>query len=148
MARMKELQNEFAKNDSLAETWTDALVAAITTGVHVSVVAFAEDDPDVAIAFNVLAHDVDSNRYKSTSLKNMVDVARRYKARTPGGDWPRVSKALETLYGQNKRSSAAQMSQSRAQAHSVRAYRDGRGTLHVRSAPMIWSTPGRSCTAW
>ena len=42
------------------------------TGVSVSVVEFATDDPDIVLAYNVLAHDVGSNRYKPTSLKDSL----------------------------------------------------------------------------
>jgi hypothetical protein len=109
---MKELRAELEADDSLAETWTIALVAAITKGIEVSVEEFPEDDPDLVLAYNVQAHDEDSNKYKPTSLKDLVAVAKRYKARTPGGDWAKVSKALEALYGSRKRSSTAQLSQS------------------------------------
>jgi hypothetical protein len=108
IAALKELGAELAANDSLAETWTNALVAAIRTGVPVMVVEFADDDPDVVLAFNSLAHDLDSNRYKATSLKDLVDVAKRYKARTPSGEWTRVQKVLVALYGENKRSAHQQ----------------------------------------
>ena len=37
-----------------------------------SVVEFATDDPDIVLAYNVLAHDVGSNRYKPTSLKDSL----------------------------------------------------------------------------
>ena len=42
------------------------------TGVSVSVVEFAADDPDLVLAYNVVAHDEASNRYKPTSLKDSL----------------------------------------------------------------------------
>ena len=109
VAALKQLGAELLADEALAQTWSHALVAAITRGVPVSVVEFRDDDPDVVLAYNVAAHDVDSNRYKPTSLKDLADVAKRFKARTPGGDWAKVTHALETLYGRSKRSSAAQI---------------------------------------
>jgi hypothetical protein len=108
IAALKELGAELAANEALAETWTNALVAAIRTGASVIVVEFEDDDPDVVLAFNSLAHDLDSNKYKATSLKDLVDVAKRYKARTPSGEWCRVQKVLMSLYGENKRSAHQQ----------------------------------------
>ena len=109
IAALQQLRAEFEENKSQAETWDEALVDAITKGVRVSVVEFAEDDPDLVQAFNVAAHDADSNTYKHTSLKDLVGVAMRYKARTPGGDWQKVKNTLDTLYGPGKRTSTAQM---------------------------------------
>ena len=103
VAARRELAGAFGADSSLAQTWSHALVAALTEGVSVSVVQFPEDDPDLVLAYNATAHDVDSNRFQPTSLKDLVDVARRYQARTPGGDWRKVQNALEALYGRSKR---------------------------------------------
>ena len=63
--------------------WSPELLAAIAEGVSCQVVAFAE--PEELMAFNVAAHDVDSNTYKPTSIKNLVCVVNAYRDKIPGG---------------------------------------------------------------
>jgi len=92
-------------DESVRDTyeWSDALIKVFTDGVSVSIVEFPEDDPDLVVAYNVAAHDVDSNKYKCTSLLDLVAVANRYKERTPGGDWAKVQHTLEEVYGKGRR---------------------------------------------
>lgn len=137
-----------------------------------SVVEFTTDDPDLVLAYNVVAHDEASNRYKPTSLKDslseidwglfglflqawrgnayftelaervergnyedFVDVARRYKARTPGGEWPKVQTALAALYGPSKRTPSVLFARARlARLRRARAYADGGGSLRCTCA--------------
>jgi len=87
-------------------TWSGlraSLIDAFEKGVPVQVVEFPEDSPDLVMAYNVSAHDVDSNSYKSTSLREMVIVANKWQTKTPGGDWAKVQSQLEAIYGSKKR---------------------------------------------
>lgn len=43
------------------------------------------------------------NRWKPTSLLQLVEVVKRFKARTPGGEHKKVKDALIHLYGPGKR---------------------------------------------
>ena len=77
-----------------------------------------------------------------------MDVARRYKARTPGGEWNKVTNALVALYGPNKRTPSVLFARAPAAyrdrgaarlvrvwcACGARAYGDGGGTLRCTCA--------------
>ena len=60
------------------------------------------EDVDLRVAYCVQAHDQDANRFKSSSIRDLVWVAMRYKARTPGGGWGQVQKKLNGIYGQGR----------------------------------------------
>ena len=95
--------------------------------------------------FTELAERVERGNYE-----DFVDVARRYKARTPGGEWPKVQTALVALYGPSKRTPSVLFARARLARLRRARVRGRRGVpaLHVRCAWVIRSTPGRSCTAW
>jgi len=83
--------------------YTAALIEALTVGVDVAVVEFADWDEDVSFAWTVAAHDAESNKYKATSLQDLVAVAIRYNKRVPGGSWPATQTLLESVYGRARR---------------------------------------------
>ena len=89
--------------------WSQPLVRAITIGVNTSVVEFKE--PEEMLAFCVAAHDIDSNKFKATSIKNLVEVARKYQLKIPGGDWKKTQQALQAVYGSGKRTFVYRMMQ-------------------------------------
>ena len=86
----------------LAE-YTEALVTALTIGVQVSIIEFENWDDDVTLAWAVSVHDENSNRFKPTSMQNLVAVAMRFKQRVPGGTWQKTQSHLEELYGKSRR---------------------------------------------
>lgn len=58
---------------------------------------------DIGYAWAAGIHDVESNRYKATSLKDLVEVANRYRKKAPGGSWKAVQDMLEQVYGAKRR---------------------------------------------
>ena len=88
---------------SMQHEWSEALLRVLREGVKVSVLEYPEDDDDLIFAHNVLTHDADSNKYKQTTLADMVDVASRARQKVPGGDWTKTQHALEEVYGRGKR---------------------------------------------
>ena len=62
-----------------------------------------EDDLDLPIAWATAAHDLESNRYRAASLRDLVAVAERYRARTPGGSWQATQTQLENIFGSRRR---------------------------------------------
>jgi hypothetical protein len=84
--------------------WSNLLVAALTEGVPVDFVEFEDpDDPDLPIAYCVQSHEEDVNKYKKTSMKDLVGLAMRYKARAPGGTWATVQATMLGFYGAGRR---------------------------------------------
>ena len=92
------------KYDPLSEDqFTDALVKDLDEGVDVSVIEFEEDSDDLLFAWAAAAHDVDSNKYKPSAVKDIVGVATRFKTRVLGGGWVATQKELEKVYGVKRR---------------------------------------------
>ena len=93
------------KYDSLAEEqqaelgYADQLIQALTVGVDVCVIEFPEWDDDVTFAWAVTVHDVESNRYKATTLADMVSVVMRYRQRVSGGSWGGTQTCWRTSTG-------------------------------------------------
>ncbi|CAK0910476.1 unnamed protein product, partial [Prorocentrum cordatum] len=83
--------------------WSGALLDAFENGIKVSVLEYPEDDHDLVVAHNALTHDTDSNRYRSTTVKDMADVANRFRNKVPGGDWNAAQESLLQVYGKSKR---------------------------------------------
>jgi len=84
--------------------WTPALAKALTEGVQdLPKMQFADADADVYYAYNVQIHDVDSNKYKPSSMLNLVEVARRFQKKAPGGTWDATQQALLKFYGPHKK---------------------------------------------
>lgn len=84
--------------------WSPLLVQAITVGVSVDVMQFAEgDDEDLRVAFCASSHDEATNKYRVTSIRNLVQVARRYQRRAPGGSWDVAREQLLRIYGAQRR---------------------------------------------
>ena len=74
--------------------FSDLLVKAMSEGVEVDVVTFDEDDEDLRVACCTQAHDEASNKYKTSSIKDLVAVAMRYKRKATGGSWEAVREKL------------------------------------------------------
>ena len=84
---LAELQAEHAAaKPGEGEEWPAALVEVFTQGVDVADVEFEGGHADARLAYCVAAHDVDSNKYKASALRDLVAVAQRFRAREPGGD--------------------------------------------------------------
>jgi hypothetical protein len=104
---LMELQEKMVDNDQDGfedETpWTESLMIALRVGVDVSVIEFDDYDEDVLIAWAAGLHDVDSNKYKASSLKDLFNVVERYRRKVPGGSWAQTQTVLENLYGKGRR---------------------------------------------
>ena len=94
---------EDTEPDNDSPTYTALLVKAITEGVEVDLVEFSDDDGDLRVAYCAAAHDEATNKYKVTSIKDLVDVATRYHRKAPGGSWEFVRENLLKVYGPNRR---------------------------------------------
>ena len=79
--------------------FTPLLVKAITDGVEVDIVEFVEDDEDLRVAYCTAAHDEASNKFKPSSIKDLVAVALRYQRKAPDGKWEVVREKLLKVYG-------------------------------------------------
>ena len=102
-AALRECKALYESDDAVNYDWSAPLIAAMTLGVDVQVIEFAEDDPDLVVAWAVGAHDDASNKFKATSLRDMVRVAEAYKGKVPGGDWVKTRALLEKVYGKPRR---------------------------------------------
>ena len=101
---LRELRDEWkAAADGDDPMFTQALLDAFEQGVDCQMVAF-EDDDDIVFAWATASHDLESNKFKPSSLRDMVEVARRYRKRVPGGSWSDTQAKLEAIYGSRKRS--------------------------------------------
>ena len=84
--------------------WVAGELAEIfESGVRCDFVQYLEDDRDLVVAWNALAHDADNNRYRQTSIETKVKVVERTRARVPGGDWTAAVKAWVATYGSSKK---------------------------------------------
>ena len=101
LARLKKIYEDPDQRDS--HEWSTSLVEALTDGVRVNVLQYPEADYDLAIAHNALARDVDSNKYKASSLRGMADVGERFRRKVPGGEWAATQGALIQVYGKAKK---------------------------------------------
>ena len=103
-AALRELRDEWTSaTDADEPMFTQSLIDVFETGVDCQTVEFEDDDDDIVLAWATSSHDLESNKYKPSSLRDMVEVARRYRLRVPGGSWTDVQAKLETIYGQKKR---------------------------------------------
>ena len=75
----------------------------------VSIVEFEE--PEEMLAYCVAAHDADNNKFKATSIKNLVDVVRQYQKKQVGGDLKKTQQVLQNMYGPGKRTFVYRMMQ-------------------------------------
>ena len=73
------------------------------SGVRCDFVQYIEDDRDLVVAWNALAHDAENNRYRQTSIETKVKVVESARARALGGDWQVVAKSLLGIYGNSKK---------------------------------------------
>ena len=96
-----ESESEGVGDDTLH--LTSLLVTAITEGVEVDIVEFTDDDCDLRVAYCAAAHDEATNKYKATSIKDLVDVAVRYRNRATGGSWEVAREQLLKVYGPSRR---------------------------------------------
>ncbi len=72
--------------------------------VRVECVRFPEASHDLVQAWNALAHDSETNRFRATSILTKIKVVTDMRARVPGGEWQLVTKRLVEIYGANKKS--------------------------------------------
>ena len=79
--------------------FTPALLKAINEGLEVDVVEFGDDDEDLRVAYCCQSHDEVTNKFKVTSMKDLVGVANRYKNKAIGGTWEAVKVRLVEIYG-------------------------------------------------
>ena len=63
---------------------------------------FPDPDPDLYYAYCVQIHDVDSNKYKPSTLFDLAQVALRYRQKATNGTWEATQQVLKTVYGPNK----------------------------------------------
>ena len=66
--------------------WTPPLLAAISEEKKISVRAlmFPNDDMLLARAWAVQAHEVESNVFRATTIKDQVNLAQSYRENAPG----------------------------------------------------------------
>ena len=84
--------------------WVAGELAEIfESGVRCDFVQYAEDDRDLVVAWNALAHDAENNRFRQTSIETKVKVVENARLRAPGGDWQAVAKSLTAAYGTSKK---------------------------------------------
>ena len=107
-AALKALRTEYHSLEESEEpleedAYSETLVRAFTDGVDCAGIEWDDDDDCLVLAWATHAHDLESNKYKATSLKNLVSVALKYKARQPGGSWSQTQAALEQVYGTPQR---------------------------------------------
>ena len=81
--------------------WQAALLDALEQGVDVQVVNF--EDVDQLFIWTVAAHDVENNRFKATSLKDLVATVERFRKKVPGGDWKATQALRHSASGCQKR---------------------------------------------
>ena len=78
----------WAENVTDKKVWSTLLVEAFSEGVLVDNIEFSDtEDEDLRVAYCAQAHDEDGNKFKPTSLRDMVGIAHRYKKRVAGGSW-------------------------------------------------------------
>ena len=106
-AALAELKTEYKKHVEHAsleeDTYTETLIAAFVDGVDCSAIEFEDDDDCLVLAWATGMHDLESNKYKASSLKNIVDVAMKFRARQVGCSWAATQVALEGVYGAKRR---------------------------------------------
>ena len=65
--------------------WPQNLLQVFTNGVPVGYADYQEDDRNLVVATNVLAHDTDSNRYRHSTIKDQVGVVLAVQKKIAGG---------------------------------------------------------------
>ena len=116
-AALRELKELFAEDEAADEqqqsrTWSTLLVDALKNGVAVSLVEYKDDRKH--LAHQVLAHDADSNKYKPTTIKSLIETVEQYKLEQPGGDLKAMQAAMNADYGSSKRTFVHRMCQCAA----------------------------------
>ena len=53
---------------------------ALTVGISVTILEFPEDDGDLMLAYCAAMHDQETNKYRATSIRNLVEVGPRADA--------------------------------------------------------------------
>ena len=97
-------------SSALHQEWKDSQFAAegelhmcFEVGLLVDYMCYVDNnDRDAREAWQAIAHDEDSNKYRPTTLLQKVAVVRKVRARAPGGSWDETRKALVGMYGQSK----------------------------------------------
>ena len=105
---LQELKEALEANNALEASgngieYSEALMSVLTDGLPVTVLEFSDWDEDVSFAWAAGVHDTDSNKFKASSLKDLVDVVHRYQKRVPGGKFKETQDLLEQVYGTSRR---------------------------------------------
>jgi hypothetical protein len=84
------------------DVWPQSLMSIFSSGLHVRVVAYEDDDDrEVREAWNTAKHDEESNTIRwSTLFQKMNTAVARFKKL---GDWSKVTSSLLEFYGPTKR---------------------------------------------
>ena len=126
-AALKELQIEYQQHlekDTLEDdTYSETLIRAFTDGVDVMAIEFEDDDDCLVLAWATGAHDLESNKYKASSLKDIVSVAQKYRVRQPGGSWQATQTALERIYGPKRRMWGSTVWSSRLRCWNLKSWK-------------------------
>ncbi len=94
----------FAETGLNKPVWmTPVLEYFFEKGLHMDVVEYREDDVDVVIECQAMAHDSENVKYAPTSIQMKVAIVRRRRARVAGGDWQSTAKALTASLGASKK---------------------------------------------
>ena len=72
-------------------------------GLRCDFVQFSTDDRELVLAWYGLAHDVDSNKYRQTSIEVKIRIVENARARAPGGTYTAAVKTLLEIYGVSKK---------------------------------------------
>lgn len=107
VAALKKLYAEWAaaaEDQKEAMEWAAGrLLKVFNDGMRVDVVEYPEDDPVLVVAWNGLAHDTDSNRYRPTTIHMKIQIVNAQRRKVAGGDWDEARKSLLKIYGASKR---------------------------------------------
>ncbi len=103
LAELKKMFEVLAAGEQEALGHTEMLVHALTVGVDVAVLVCEDWGEDLSFAWAFSTHDAENNRYKPSSLKELVAVARRHKAKVPGGGWQGTQALLLGVCGEGRR---------------------------------------------
>ena len=100
---LEEYQQSLADDTFKEETYSEKLLEALLDGVDCSAIEFEDDDDGLVIAWATAAHDLESNKYRASTLKDLVAVAALFNKRQPGGSWEATRLTLERVYGPRRR---------------------------------------------
>ncbi len=98
---LQRLQQEAAGGEP--EWLTGQLADILQNGLRVDEVEYGDDSMDLVEAWNGLAHDVESNKWRATTIQMKIRIVQTARSRVAGGDWAATVKRLTDVYGASKR---------------------------------------------